>query len=159
MNLFLGAILGFSSLTYKFKLHYFRYITCLDGSLLSADWKTLKKYFPNLAREIEEKQTVSIPISGFRSDSEAGERIASKYPYGRKPKFWGYNPDVIDFIRRCDREEQALEIIEFLEKRGEISKEYASKLKRQLKEMGVRSFGSKKEPGWYFKEDPYYSSC
>lgn len=125
---------------------------------MSADWNTLKKYFPNLAREIEEKQTVSIPISGFRSDSEAGERIASKSPSERTPKFWGYTPDVIDFIRRCDNEVQALEIIEFLEKRGEISHTYASKLKRQLKEKGVRSFGSKKEPGWYFKEDPYYSS-
>lgn len=128
-------------------------------ALLSTDWKTLKKHFPNLAREIKEKQTASLPISGFRSDSEVGERIASKFPSKKKPKFWSYNPDVIDFIRRCDDEEQALEIIEFLERRGEISEEYASKLKKQLRERGVRSFGSKKEPGWYFKEDPYYGSC
>lgn len=123
-------------------------------SPLGIDWETLKKHFPALAREIEEKRTRSLSISGVRSSVEAGERISS-WRYG-KPKFWGYEPDVIDFIRRCDTEEQALEIINFLEKRGEISKDYADRLRRQLKEKGVRSFGSKKEPGWYFKEDPIY---
>jgi len=32
-----------------------------------------------------------------------------------------------------------------MEKRGEISKEYAQKLRAQLKRKGVRSFGPKKE--------------
>ena len=65
--------------------------------------------------------------------------------------FKGYTPDIIDFIRRCDREEQAEEIINYLEKRGEISYKYAEKLRRQLEEKGVRSFGSKKEHYYYFK--------
>lgn len=125
---------------------------------MGVDWNILKKYFPNLAREISVSKTVSISINGFRSDSEIGERIASKPHSTGKPRFWGYTPDAIDFIRRCETEEQVLEIIEFMEKRGELSSEYASKLKRQLKERGVRSFGSKKEPGWYFREDPYYKS-
>jgi len=128
----------------------------LDVIFLGIDWETLKKHFPSLAREIEERRTFRIPISGVRSSAEAGEKI-SAWRLG-KPKFWGYEPDVIDFIRRCDTEDQALEIIDFLEKRGEISKEYAVRLRRQLKEKGVRSFGSKKEPGWYFKEDPVYGS-
>jgi len=66
--------------------------------------------------------------------------------------FRGYNPDVIDFLRRCDNEKQAYEIIDYLEKRKEISAEYASQLRKQLRERGVRSFGSKKEDGYYLKQ-------
>jgi hypothetical protein len=60
-------------------------------------------------------------------------------------------PDVIDFIRRCDTEEQAEEIIGYMEKRGEIEKQYARKLREQLKDKGVRSFGPKKEEDYYLK--------
>jgi len=61
-------------------------------------------------------------------------------------------PDVIDFIRRCDNEEQAVEIIDFMEKRKEINSTYAQRLKRQLREKGVRSFGSKKKDDYYSRE-------
>jgi len=63
-----------------------------------------------------------------------------------------FNPQAVDFIRRCDTEVQAEEIISYLEKRGEITKEYAKELRCQLKRDGVRSFGSKKEEYHYFKE-------
>jgi hypothetical protein len=39
-----------------------------------------------------------------------------------------------------------------LEKRGELTKEHAEKLRKQLKKEGVRSFGSKKEENYYFKQ-------
>jgi hypothetical protein len=61
----------------------------------------------------------------------------------------GYNPTVIDFLRRCDTAKQAEEIIDYLEKRGEIDNKYAQKLKAQLKKKGVRSFGAKREEGYY----------
>jgi hypothetical protein len=61
-------------------------------------------------------------------------------------------PDVIDFIRRCDTEEQAEEIIAYMEKRGEIEKQYAERLRKQLKDKGVRSFGPKKEENYYLKD-------
>jgi hypothetical protein len=38
-----------------------------------------------------------------------------------------------------------------LERRGEVDREYASKLRKQLKEKGVRSFGEKKENDYYLK--------
>jgi len=50
---------------------------------------------------------------------------------------------------------QAREIIDYLERKGRITPEYAEKLRRQLKEKGLRSFGPKKEPGYYFKEAGY----
>jgi hypothetical protein len=43
-------------------------------------------------------------------------------------------------------------IIAYLEKREELTEEYATKLRKQLKRKGVRSFGSKKEERYYFKK-------
>jgi hypothetical protein len=60
-------------------------------------------------------------------------------------------PDVIDFLRRCDTKDQAEEIVAYMERRGEIEKQYADKLRKQLKKEGVRSFGSKKEHDYYLK--------
>lgn len=66
--------------------------------------------------------------------------------------FDNYNPDVIDFLCRCDTAKQAAEIIDYLEKRGEIDHKYAQKLRTQLKKKGIRSFGAKREEGYYLKE-------
>lgn len=100
--------------------------------------------FPNLSKEIE-SEDCKLQIDEVRKDSETAGK--------EKPdKFRNHNPNVIDFIRRCDTEEQAKTIIAYLEKRGEVSKENAKKLRQQLKEDGVRSFGSKKENGYYFKQ-------
>ncbi len=107
------------------------------------DKKSLKKMFPKLAEEMEFEEN-KVNIDSVRSDSETGERSVSD-------KWSSYNPDVIDFIRRCDSLQQANEIAAYLEKRGEITKEYASRLKKQLKEKGVRSFGPKKEGDYYLK--------
>jgi len=112
---------------------------------MEIDKERFRRLFPNLAREMEGANANSkITITSVRSNVESGEIVASQ-------NFKGYNPDVIDFLRTCDNEEQADEIIDYLERRGEISREYASQLRRQLKEKGVRSFGSKKEDGYYLK--------
>lgn len=114
---------------------------------MEIDWEEFRKRFPHLAMELDGEGS-KVPITSFRSDSEAAERAISK-------KFEGYTPDVIDFIRRCDTEEQAGEIIEYLERRREINHEYAVRLRKQLKEKGVRSFGSKKEDDYYLKQDGF----
>ena len=104
-----------------------------------------RKMFPKLAQEME-SGNCGININSVRSDNATGEKAVSR-------KFTAYTPDVIDFLRRCDKVEQAEEIICYLETRGEISSEYAKKLRKQLKEKGVRSFGSKKENDYYLKQD------
>ena len=107
-----------------------------------------KKMFPHLAREMEEDDQNSdehkVQINSVRSNVETKRRALDK--------FGTYMPDAIDFIRRCDSEKQAKEIIDYLERRGEITPEYARRLRRQLREKGVRSFGTKKEEGYYFKQ-------
>ena len=111
---------------------------------MESEKKRLRKTFPHLTEELEAKVHVT-PITSIRSDLRTGENASSR-------KFASYMPDVIDFIRRCDNEQQAEEIIDYLEKRGEVNHEYARRLRRQLKEKGVRSFGSKKEKDYYSKQ-------
>ncbi|MEM3586173.1 MAG: DUF2095 family protein, partial [Candidatus Jordarchaeaceae archaeon] len=60
--------------------------------------------------------------------------------------------DVVRLIRRCDNEEQVIEILNYLLKRGELSQEYADNLVKQLKEKGLRSFGSKVTWGHFERE-------
>jgi len=97
--------------------------------------------FPNLAEELEQG-SVTVKINSSQLDGKARENIASK-------TFRGYNPDVIDFLKRCNTLEDANEIIDYMEKQNKISTKYAQKLRRQLKEKGIRSFGAKKEDNYY----------
>ena len=106
-----------------------------------------QKMFPNLAQELS-SENCGTKINSVRSDSTTAEKAVSK-------KFTGYTPDAIDFLRRCDKAEQAEEIICYLEKRQGISPEYAKKLRKQLKTKGVRSFGAKKEDDYYLKQDSF----
>jgi len=98
--------------------------------------KEFKKKFPKLAAEMESGEG--------RADIEF--QVEKPKP---TRKFAGFDPDVIDFIRRCTTEDQAYEIIEYLEKRGEVTKEAADELCKQLRQEGLRSFGRKKEHGFY----------
>ena len=111
---------------------------------METDKKSFRKMFPNLSKELEGEES-KVPIDAVRTNSQAVEK-------SMPDKFCNYDPNVVDFIRRCDTEEQAKTIIAYLEKRGEVSKEYAKALRQQLKRDGLRSFGSKKEDGYYFKE-------
>jgi len=114
-----------------------------EGMNLEFDKEALKKMFPNLAKELESEEN-KVAINSVRTDAQAAEGASTK-------RFVHYMPDVIDFIRRCDTKEQAEEIINYMEKRREIEKDYADRLREQLKTKGVRSFGPKKEENYYFK--------
>jgi len=109
--------------------------------------KRFRRMFPNLAQELD-SGNCKTKINSVRSDPTSGEKAVSR-------RFADYTPDVIDFLRRCDKVEQAEEIIGYLEKRREISSEYARKLRKQLKGKGLRSFGSKKEDDYYLKQDGF----
>ena len=114
---------------------------------MDVEKKRFRRMFPNLAQEIN-SGNCRTKIDSLRSNPTTGEKAVSR-------RFANYLPDVVDFIRRCDKAEHAEEIINYLEKRREISVEYAIKLRKQLKKKGVRSFGSKKEDDYYLKEDGF----
>ncbi|MFQ6068540.1 MAG: DUF2095 family protein [Candidatus Bathyarchaeia archaeon] len=105
-----------------------------------------KKMFPNLAKEMNMGEQ-KVTINAMRSDEKTAEKTATA-----RRNFSNYDPDVIDFLRRCDNEQQGEEIITYLEKRGEITHHYAQKLRQQLRKKGVRSFGPKKEEGYYLRQ-------
>ncbi len=99
----------------------------------------LRKKYPKLIEELE------------TGTGKADIQFEVEKPKPKR-KFAGYNPNVIDFIRRCTNDSQALEIIEYMKNREEISFEEAEKLCKQLEEEGLRSFGRKKEHGYYERE-------
>jgi len=111
---------------------------------MDVEKKRFKKMFPHLAEEIEGGEA-EVQVGSVRSDTETAGKAASGGPRA-------YDPDIIDFLRRCDSNEQAEEIISFLERKGEINSKYALRLRKQLREKGVRSFGPKKEDDYYLKQ-------
>jgi hypothetical protein len=127
-------------------MHFNTYLAQLrlKVAIVEIDKKSFKKMFPKLSEELEGDES-KVTIDSVRTDSENAEKSLSD-------KFHNYNPTVVDFIRRCDTEAQAETIIAYLEKKGELTKEYAEELREQLKRKGVRSFGPKKEDNYYFKQ-------
>ena len=131
---------------------------------MAIDKKSLKKMFPNLYKELQtSEKKVSIdavrrnPLeaeaAAYDEECEEDEFVSCNET---PDKLRHFNPSAVDFIRRCDTEAQAQEIIAYLQKKGEITIEYADKLRFQLKRDGVRSFGPKKEENYYFKEGGIY---
>ncbi len=104
-----------------------------------------KKRFPALTKELSMTQP-HIKIDGVRTNPDkqtSGRQISGK-------NWQGYDPDIIDFIRRAKSEEEAIEVIDYMLHREEISKPYAKRLITQLNEEGLKSFGSSKKVGFYF---------
>ena len=108
------------------------------------DKERFKKLFPHLAEEMERGKS-KVHIDQYRTNIGREDRLTNR-------RWAGYNPDVLDFIRRCDTEEEAEEIIGYLEERGEITAERASELRQQLEVEGLQSFGKKKKSDFYHKE-------
>ncbi len=126
---------------------------------MAVDKKSLKKMFPHLYEELEAGE-VKVSINAVRKDAEAIENAECEEvdfePTVLPDKLRHFNPSAVDFIRRCDTEVQAEEIIAYLQKKGEITKKYADELRCQLKDRGLRSFGPKKEEYYYFREGGIY---
>jgi len=98
-----------------------------------------KEKCPNISKELDGKGTVK--INAVRTSAREAERMAHSEH--------GYEPTVVDFIRRCATDEQAREVIDYLEGRGEIEDDYAKRLRKQLAEHGLGSFGKRRKPGCY----------
>ncbi len=105
------------------------------------DRDEFEERFPALAKEVEEG---GVPVDAYRTSER---KVVAEEDEMRD--FSGYNPTIIDFLRRCETDDEALEIINWMEERGEITHEMAKELRITLVQKGVRAFGSKKEWGWY----------
>jgi len=127
-----------------------------DGGLkISYDQKELEKFFPKLVSEIsEKKKTMKINSVSFEVES-SNDINTIKDCYQEDLK----NPGPIDFIRRCSNADDAIEILDYMVKREEISLKTYNSLKLQILEEGglqklIEESGGLKEPGYYVRK--YY---
>jgi hypothetical protein len=127
---------------------------------MAIDKESIKKMFPNLYKELETGDA-KISIDALRKNPEeaeadvaecAEETIETEVTTTTPDKLRHFYPSAEDFIRRCDTDQQAEEIIAYLEKRGEITEKCAQSLRSKLKKEGLRGFGPKKEENHYFRE-------
>ena len=103
-----------------------------------------RKLFPSLAKEME-CESSKVQVDNLEDMSKQTTMNTSR-------KWAGYNPNVIDFIRRCETLEQAEEVIRYMEERGEIDPCQADELRQQLREKGLSSFGFRKAEGFYHRD-------
>ena len=73
------------------------------------------------------------------------EKIEITNLYNRRGQdpWKGYNPNYRDFLARAKTREECFEIIDYLEKRGEIAEELADELRERTKKFGPQSFGTR----------------
>ncbi len=123
------------------------------------DKKSVKKMFPNLIKELEEGENRvridSVGAENTKAEEATNSRkgqLPSKRGNAEVDRFRHYNPNVVDFIRRCETANQAEEIVAYMLKRNEISESFALEIRDQIKREGLRSFGPKKEDDYYCKQ-------
>lgn len=118
------------------------------------DKEKFRKRFPSLSEEVNDgvmSLTVDQAVEEEETPKTADSTLAQSAP--RKParSLDGYDPTVVDFIRRCGSEKEAQEIIDYMERKREIGRSEAQRMRSQLRTKGLRSFGAKKEYGYYLK--------
>lgn len=123
-----------------------------DGMKISYDKVELDKYLPHLMSEISEsKKSLKIDSVDFKIEQEVEDVIQNSDNYYPEEL---YSPKAIDFIRRCTNNEEAIEILDYLLKRKDVSKKEYNLLKKQiLQKDGLKNLieehGGFKEFGYY----------
>jgi len=121
-----------------------------EGLTVSYDKDELKEKFPHLATEIVGKKK-SVKIDSIENNTilKQSEAEISNPDELR-------NPSAIDFLRRCTNNDEALNILDYLLKKKEISEKDYNSFKNQIIEgEGLNKF-IEKHGG--FKGHGYYES-
>ncbi|MFO7796506.1 MAG: DUF2095 family protein [Promethearchaeati archaeon] len=124
-----------------------------DGLNVSYDKNELDQFLPHLMDEIINKEK-SIQIDSIDYDFEESKQLEEKNVSCLDNLS---NPKAIDFIRRCSSNEEAIEILDYLLERDEITREEYRELKNQIDnglEKFIKKSGGFKEPGYYIRK--YY---
>ena len=109
-----------------------------DDIPLGISMETLKMNYPALYKDMVEGRKIALTVE---EDEEEEEEPT-------KDMFRGYIPNVYDYLARANTVEQCLEIIDYLEKKGEIETDLADKLREQAQTQGADSFGTRAH-GYY----------
>ena len=122
-----------------------------EGLTVSYEKDELKERFPHLITEIAGNKK-SLKIDSIENNTDLTQLKVEK-PYPDEL----INPSVIDFLRRCTNNNEALSILDYLLKQEEISeKDYNSFKNQILKGEGLKIFidkhGGFKSHGYYEKK-------
>jgi hypothetical protein len=109
--------------------------------MMEFDDKEFKRKFPHLYEELENSTTGESEDTESPEVQDAGPDASEMYP-----------GDAISYIRRARTNEEATEVVNYLRKRGELSESDASRIIKQIRDQGVRSFGGLKMWGHYERE-------
>ncbi|MFW9828736.1 MAG: DUF2095 family protein [Candidatus Thorarchaeota archaeon] len=117
------------------------------------------KEFPNLIKEISSKKKL-LKIDSVRTEKAHISKESNQNSINSMPKEL-FNPEALDFIRRCTKKEEAIEILDYLLRRNEISHKQFNKYKKLISQEGglerlIEQCGGLKEPGYYMKK--YYKN-
>ena len=127
-------------------------VTDEDGLKIDYNKEELERQFPQLMHELSEKKK-SLKIEGVDYEIEQ-EKIELKANQTSKYYEDLHNPGAIDFIRRCNKKEDALAILDFLLKRKELDLQDYNALVSQINEEGgleklIAECGGLKTAGYY----------
>lgn len=128
-----------------------------NGLRISYNRDEFDKKFPHLIEEISlDKKTIKFDSVNTDIEQNHKEEI-QEYNYLCPDEL--SNPGAIDFIRRCKNEEEAINILDYLLKRNEISQEDYYTYKNIISQEGglkklINESGGLKQPGYYLEK--YY---
>ncbi|MFW9951585.1 MAG: DUF2095 family protein [Candidatus Thorarchaeota archaeon] len=131
-------------------------ITEIDGLNINYDKRELLTKFPNLISEIDNKQKF-LKIEAVDSKLEKGIKPSNDFKYCEDLS----NLGAIDFIRRCKTNKEAINVLDYLLARKEISEQdhifIVTKIHQKdgLKKL-IEECGGYKTPGYYLKK--YYNN-
>jgi hypothetical protein len=126
-----------------------------DGININYDKEELIEKLPNLMSEITYKENV-LKIEAVDSEFEQDINLDNEFTYCEDLS----NPGALDFIRRCKNKEEALNILNYLLNRKEISENDHSLIMNKINEKDglkrlIQQCGGYKTPGYYLKK--YYN--
>ena len=131
-----------------------------DGLKVQYNKEDLRKFYPHLMNEIENEEEFLDDDEDKTSDMDNKNKpnTIRQNDQQMQPNEL-INPGATDFIRRCKNEKEAIEILDYLFSREEISqKEYDEFKTRINKKNGLKELieecGGFKKPGYYEKK--YY---
>ncbi|OUJ18624.1 hypothetical protein AMET1_0270 [Methanonatronarchaeum thermophilum] len=110
------------------------------------DIEHLKNKFPKIYEDIQNSPTIEIDQIKKNTEKTCPTNKNTQQKQ-TETKTETKIPTIKDHLTRCNTDKQAIEIIDYFNKQGEITKEKTKQLKKQLKTKGLRSFGEKRKKG------------
>jgi hypothetical protein len=128
-----------------------------NGLKITYDKDEISNKFPHLIEEITTRKK-SLKIESIDMNVEQEKEKKSQESNNLYPNEL-YNPEAIDFLRRCTNNKDAIDILDYLIERKEITLEDYHRLKNIISQEGglkrlIEESGGLKRPGYYMRK--YY---